>query len=473
MVKGHCSRAAACWALGICFVIMGCETVFTADENTTTKKQQNFTAHSQLLTKLLSLDPPEVERLKQAEQKGLIELAPVILPEGENLLGENHHLGWPVATMVDDTIIVIFNRTPSHWQKRKAQFSSSAVAVRSTDGGKTWSQQKDLRQFAKQPSEGVKISWGNAIGTASDGTVYVVCPYGLFTSSDKGQTWQHIPEALTDKQLSGPGTIAGPRIVEHPQYGLLVPCHHIKNDSTNNIVDMWLRYSTDKGQTWKEVKTSLPSFAKPVEPAALVWKNSLIILARCHGGSFEPETKTWRYVQMHSRDDWSGLQMQTELTNIRTSDVRESPSVEYVPPWGNHFGPYSQDTPDIAFNPFTGRIEAVTTNRTGGGQGKEHIHTHMTLNLWSIDPEKLLAGSSQWQFEGTLLTRRGTSLHKQSWDGMHPGGAVIDTKNGVQHIFVYLGYTAGPSGIFRITRTLDTNKLSDWLKKKEKEKNSR
>ena len=79
-----------------------------------------------------------------------------------------------------------------------------------------------------------------------------------------------------------------------------------------------------------------------------------------------------------------------------------------------------------------------------------------TLNLWSIAPEEIAGG--QWRFETTLLTRDG-GMWASNNDGLHPGAAVIDAKRGVQHIFIYAGRPAGPSGIFRVTRTLDTPAL--------------
>ena len=48
-------------------------------------------------------------------------------------------------------------------------------------------------------------------------------------------------------------------------------------------------------------------------------------------------------------------------------------------------------------------------------------------------------------------------------DGFHPAGAVIDPQRGVQHIFIYTGHPNGPAGVFRITRTLRTNKLTELL----------
>ena len=63
--------------------------------------------------------------------------------------------------------------------------------------------------------------------------------------------------------------------------------------------------------------------------------------------------------------------------------------------------------------------------------------------------------------------------HKQmNWQPGQPPqvidtNAVIDAKRGVQHLFIYSGHPNGPAGVFRITRTLDTPKLSAALGKKQ------
>ena len=46
-------------------------------------------------------------------------------------------------------------------------------------------------------------------------------------------------------------------------------------------------------------------------------------------------------------------------------------------------------------------------------------------------------------------------------DAAHPGGAVMDAMAGVQHIFTYAGtFNPAGAGDYRITRTLDTARLS-------------
>jgi hypothetical protein len=46
---------------------------------------------------------------------------------------------------------------------------------------------------------------------------------------------------------------------------------------------------------------------------------------------------------------------------------------------------------------------------------------------------------------------------------MCPGGSVIAEDLGVQFIYVYMGHFQGPTGIFQVTRTLDTDRLRRYL----------
>ena len=61
------------------------------------------------------------------------------------------------------------------------------------------------------------------------------------------------------------------------------------------------------------------------------------------------------------------------------------------------------------------------------------------------------------------MDKKGT--HVGSIDCAHPGGAVMDVENGVQHIFIYSGVDKRVCGIYRITRTLNTDKLQEAMEK--------
>ena len=106
----------------------------------------------------------------------------------------------------------------------------------------------------------------------------------------------------------------------------------------------------------------------------------------------------------------------------------------------------------------------IHPHRRGAGLGQLN-NGKMSLLLWSIEPEALFAGSSDWRYEGVFFSRE-SGLDwpaANAIDGLHPTGNVIDKKAGVQHIFMYMGFPIGPAGVFRLTRTLDTEKLKAFL----------
>ncbi len=110
------------------------------------------------------------------------------------------------------------------------------------------------------------------------------------------------------------------------------------------------------------------------------------------------------------------------------------------------------DTVDLSFNPVTKRLEIVRSERH-----------RMELWLWSIGPGEWSKG--EWRRECRLFKRAGKFYGDA--DGFHPAGAVIDEKRGLQHIFIYTGHPNGPAGVFRVTRTLETSKLLEFLKTKD------
>lgn len=414
-------------------------------------------ALSEFAQQLLNFDQETRDQLERAE--GVLELAPVILPEKGALLSVNDHFGWPVGVKAGDSLVVVFHRIPAHWggKEKRDTFSSSAVALRSVDGGRSWSEPVDLKTLVQEPTRGCRLGFGNTIGTDADGAVVVVTSYGVFRSEDQGATWRHLSGAFGETQLAGPRTNNGPQLILHPKYGLVAPGHNTAEnkkqgkrnpDGTPYIApELWIRWSTDGGRTWSETKQDLPAFATAIEPTLLMHDGALLGVARCHGAeSFEPATETWRYVQLWSRSGW--LPLEAALSTIRATGAGK----------GYH-GPWTQDTVDLSFNPVTKRIECVATDRNGDvGAGAKNGRNCQTLNLWSIAPAAFQRGDSEWQLEGTLLRRLGR-MGKAEIDGMHPGAAVIDPAAGVQHIFFYAGRPQGPSGIFRLTRSLDTPRV--------------
>ena len=398
----------------------------------------------------------QLEKLERARELRIMELAPVVLPE--DCKGDNNHIGWPVAATVGDTTVVIHRRIPGHnpWGAGQGDADSTfSLAVRSIDGGQTWSDSYDLRDAmglgmrnrggviplshrykfgpVNHSQEGYKLHL-NGIGATHDGAVVALCNYGAFRSEDRGLTWTHYPRAFREDTTEGDIVYLGPRIIDHPDEGLLAFGNTVgygRREGFPNPVDgpaeghhhnLVILRSGDGGASWDRITHELPAWAAQHEPAALLHNGELFVIGREQIGGTD-------HVQMRLGDLAGPVDVKrTNMRNRRTID-----------------------TVDLDYNPLTGRFEVVRSKRED-----------MRLDLWSIDPAAW--DSAEWRFEGTLYSRQGEFY--KTGDGFHPAGAVIDAEAGVQHIFIYMGHPNGPAGTFRMTRTLDTPRLAAFLTQK-------
>lgn len=393
-----------------------------------------------LSEKLLGLTDEARIQLAEAKQRDLIEIAPVNLPVDPP--GDCNHYGWPIATMAGDTIVVMHRRIPGHNPRGAGgpnEKMSYGIVLYSDDGGQTWSRPYDLRDCMKPEdrnrggivplSHRAKFDKGNksplgykvhlhAIGTTRDGAVVAINNHGVFCSEDKGQTWKHFSEALRDDAFPHQIINLGPRILDHPQHGMLAFGNWFGE------VDSYHKYSEqlvalrshDGGANW-DVEEHPASF-RQYEPAVLLHDDNFLFVTR-------DQTKARAHRQM----TWSpGEKPEIIETNLDN--------------------PRNVDTADLSFNPVTRRFELVRSERY-----------RMEVWLWSLKPADWETG--QWRRECRLLARQGKFY--STADGFHPAGAVIDERRGVQHIFIFAGHPNGPAGVYRITRTLDTPRLVAFL----------
>ena len=408
-------------------------------------------ARSPFERKLLGASESQLAKLDEGQTQGLIELAAVNLPLEPK--GENDHFGWPVATTVGDTIIAVHRAMPGHNRKLSGSADKDttySTIVRSTDGGQTWSEPYDVRQcmtvedrnrggsvplchrYKFDPDNDSPLGYKlhlNAIGPTRDGALMLVCDHGVFRSEDVGKTWRHLRLAFREDRHQGAFFFVGPRIIDDEELGLLVfgcpmvyrkrnPNDRTPSPSNEGILPRLAIYrSGDGGRSWEDVGIELPKWCIQAEPNVIVHDGAFFIMAR--------NQSSRHLVQLRWKP---GEPIQAKDTNM--------------------IGKGSVDTSDICYNPLTERFEVVASNRA-----------KMSIELFSLAPAEW--DTAKWRFEGRLF-HRGGSFYSTA-DGFHTGGAIVDAQKSLQHIFFYCGHPGGPAGVFRITRTLDTPKLSAFL----------
>lgn len=420
-----------------------------------------------------NLSASEVEKLRQSG--GLLDVRPVALPRGEWLYRDPSgtpltHLGWPVAVKQGNVVLVFYSRMFSHSRGPNPLSVVRGCAVaRSLDSGETfqpvptlkdscldtlgittghvdteylsradWQKDNAILNGAGPVEQLTNMQGGSGPNAAGviDSHIVVATSRGVYRSSDNGDKWTRLEGAGMPAQIpTFPRWGQGPELLVHPEHGLV-------SLGATTEGELLIRTSGDHGQTWRESRVDV---GEPIqEPAGLFYEGRLLLMPRTERATKRSEPGAQAYYQYVF--DTGMTRFTKQLTTILAGE---------------------RDTTDVKYNPVSGRIEALVTNRLGGGPGNESDNC-MSLNLWSIAPDDFLAGSGEWLFDGTLLRSEGREHDRDNTlglerDGMCPGGTVFDTESGVQYIYVYMGHFTGPTGVFQIRRSLDTERLRDYL----------
>jgi len=435
-----------------------------------TLAEESWDSEQALSSFLLGIDDAELQRLQALREAGVLTLEPVVLPYGDNLHGGNWALSHPVAAGDGDTLLVAFGRKPWHYagadKTRRADAETcDHVLVRSTDGGATWSAQVPLTRFVAPGRERAGIGGMRILQRLSDGRYIYISTIGVLTSDDDGLTWTHRPDAFDRSQLPDDlgGCNFGPSLVEHPALGLVIAAHAWRKNHQFHEATFFFT-STDRGESWTCHRSPTTTPAMNIEPALARIGDRLALVARSH----DPEAIDAATGTIRHSMGWTppnALDLTTRFSNLRANDASRELAAPlraqgYSDSKAKAFGYWAQDTVDLSLNPVTQRLEAVVTNRTGRSGPRAGDPSRQSLGLYSINPDDFFAGKPAWRFEGTLLERHFLDAPRFT-DGMHPAAAVIDAGRDLQHIFIYVGYYTGPTGIYRITRTLDTDRLRE------------
>lgn len=368
------------------------------------------------------------------------------LPQG----APTKHLGWPVATRLPTgRVVVLYRRAMGHTDQDDAPDAGHYVIY--SDDMATWQPQSPIR-LGTLPGmhcvgHVVRPDGGDRLLAITSGR-----PRILYTSDDYGASWQMHPDRFNGMLRTAPHV--GPNMINHPDFGVVVTFGQENNGGRR----CYILNSTDAGETWNErVWLNRPG-SRGFEPTLATWgPGHMVMISRESRDSFAIGPDGLFGHSQHVYQHRAGARFRDVKFETRRSNIVGNPAA----------GSSCNDTAEVVFNPVSGRIEVMQSHRWGGGLGKTGTTIEKdpdreisSLNLWSIDPNALLAGSVEWRFDGTVIERVGYS-RKGNRDGLHPGGSIIDTERNMQHVFVYAGWRRTPSSLFRISRTLDTDRWRD------------
>lgn len=387
----------------------------------------------------VNLDSAEIKRQVEFERRGVQEIATVVLPEGElGTRSEKHglpyHFGWPHAVMIDNTIVLHIK---------------DLFLIRSTDGGRTW--EEPLFVEGAPIIAMVATRSGKLVAASVDRNEKTLRQRArtmqVLISDDKGASWKR-HTAHVDMPIGLQGLTS--RIIEHPKFGLITGAHYnARKDTLTFLV------SEDEGLTWRSANF----------PVGLPLINHGLVVFLDGENNLGAFVRNQKAVGGRYLDAWTSF---AQFAPVNADSVERFEDLKWKGAQTNIWI-RKDDSSGAQYNPVSGRIEAVTTKREWGFPYRDR--GYLTLNLWSIDPRAFQNGSSNWRYEGTLLRSKGEKARvKNPRDGMHPAGTVIDERQGVEHVFFYAGDRAhggdgapptGRTGIFRLSRTLDTKR---WVK---------
>lgn len=437
------------------------------------------------------------------KQAGLLEIAPVILPEGDNtvqqefsaalkasfipVINENTWVGNPHAVRLDNGNILLAAERRVN-ERLANSYSDNIFVVRNQE-----KQNLSVENFARYAPYG-----NNLINTSlpmmaknSDGVI-VVKTKGMLVSEDDGASWTHYPHAFDAINNSGKYFInIGGSLAALPNGEFIVATDHSRNmgdpemkpitpsrilrldpeSGTSEVyAENWVPKYRRSEKIWMEL-TSLSgiTFYDPVAlgytgapEGAIVGfgleKNKVftILVLPDENGNIE---------DMPSLDDYANTVVDDPETEEIESDL------SYVFDYKSNFYIFSTNIVGTAlrhsgvgliYNPMTNRFELIHSSP-------------YNMDLWSIDADALFDPATAWSPETfykmpwikeTDLIIRDISLRGY---GMYPLTSYVDNTAQKIHTFFDAGDEyPGRSGVFEMIRTLNTPVLVDSLAKRRK-----
>lgn len=434
------------------------------DPNDASIQHDTVGLHPFLGDKYFILTAKEQRLLYYAAQDGYYSFKPIALPESDNVSKEiypeeiqrvmldcdnnNLFFGYPTAIEIDGIPLVVAEKRVS--ENTVNEYSDGIFLSPSSQGSKDW----QLTEFFKYASFGNSfMSIRPMIAKTNNGKIVVKSNVGILVSDGDLESWAHYPMAFDDLNNNDKTyKYLGATMANSSKFGVFFGTGHVKmagdtaksaifsvnpnNGEVTEVKSDWIP-KLKKGSVFSDI----PEINGPVFYS--VDKNQDTDLADYDGyivGFSVFKDKLYQFLyQYNEGDTWDDVEFSVSLTDIQGSLSRQSPV-------------------GIIYNPEVKRFEMMHS-------------MPFELRLFSISVDSLLNnkldvyGRSNWKQETSLLQRNATVRAQ----GMHPVSSFIGEENGkkVQRVYIDMGDEyPGRSGIFLLTRTLDTPALSKYVARK-------
>ncbi|MGM0474322.1 MAG: hypothetical protein ACQERV_09265, partial [Bacteroidota bacterium] len=152
--------------------------------------KENLAFSDYMANRYLDIGSRENRMLFLADSLGLMELDPVIVPEGEGFAPGNYNFGWPVAAMAGNTIIISTQRKllPGQLDDKSGK---GQLLIISGDNGQNWAPPIEVQTL--QPY-GYRAGSQSCIGIAGDKVIQKGS--GTLITGNRGANWNPYPRAF-------------------------------------------------------------------------------------------------------------------------------------------------------------------------------------------------------------------------------------------------------------------------------------
>ena len=212
-----------------------------------------------------------------------------------------------------------------------------AALFRTTDGGKSWTELRGLREHGSgpswQPGAGGMCLHTILLDPRQKGRIFVaISAAGTFRSDDAGATWQPVNRGLRSAQLPDEDAEVGHCVHR-------IAMHRSRPDVLFMQKHWDVMRSDDAGESWREVSGNLPSdFGFPIDVHAHEPETIYVIPIKSDSEHFVPDAKLRVYRSRTGGEEWEALTDGLPQQDCYVNVLRDAMAVDSLDPCGVYFG---------------------------------------------------------------------------------------------------------------------------------------